>query len=117
MIVTAKLASSIDYGDFIEITASPVVRIEFVGMAGEVEVEFAGDLTPAEVVQAEQRIQSRNGNELTLRMQARTALQNNRDFLAIASPTNAQTLAQVRALSRQNNGAIRMLLGQLDGTN
>lgn len=58
-----------------------------------------------------------NTNRATIQTQAATALDTNRTFLAIATPTNAQTLAQVKALTRQNNGIIRLLLNQLDGTN
>lgn len=50
-------------------------------------------------------------NAATLRDRARTAVQGNRDFLALASPTNAQTLAQVKALTRQNNAIIPLVLG------
>jgi hypothetical protein len=52
----------------------------------------------------------------TLQQQAAAAMEANRTWLAVAAPTNAQTLAQVRALTRQMNGAIRLLLNQLDGT-
>jgi hypothetical protein len=55
-------------------------------------------------------------NRLTIEDQARQALVNNRTFVALATPTNAQVLAQTRALSRQVNGIIRMLLNQLDDT-
>lgn len=58
-----------------------------------------------------------NTNRTTIQTQAATALDTNRTFLAIASPTNAQTLAQVKALTRQNQGIIRLLLNQLDRTN
>jgi hypothetical protein len=50
-------------------------------------------------------------NDAALREKARTAIQGNKDFLAIASPTNAQTLAQVKALTRQNNALIPLVLG------
>ena len=56
-------------------------------------------------------------NERTLRSQAATALQNNRDFIAITSPSNAQVVAQVKALSRQVNALIRLELKELGGTN
>ena len=56
-------------------------------------------------------------NSATIRTQAETALANNRTYLQIASPTNAQVVAQVRALTQQNNGVIRLVLGKLDGTN
>jgi hypothetical protein len=57
-----------------------------------------------------------DGNEATIRQQAAQALATNRTFLALASPTQAQTLAEVKALARQNNGIIRLLLNQFDGT-
>lgn len=55
-------------------------------------------------------------NRATLVERARAALTTNRDFLAVPTPTNAQTLAQVRALTRQMNAALRLLVGDLDGT-
>lgn len=51
-------------------------------------------------------------NAITLLGRAQTALTNNATFLAIGSPTNAQTLAQVQALTRQVDALIRFLLGQ-----
>lgn len=41
---------------------------------------------------------------------AAQAVSDNDTFLEIASPTNAQTLAQVRRLTNQNNRIIRMLV-------
>ena len=55
-------------------------------------------------------------NREVLTERARSALVSNREFLAVASPTNAQTLAQVRALTRQMNSALRLILGDLSGT-
>lgn len=55
-------------------------------------------------------------NKATIEDQAATALGTNATFLAIASPTNAQIAAQVKALTRQNNGIIRLILNKLDGT-
>ena len=46
-------------------------------------------------------------NTATIGQQAHTAYDNNRTFLALATPTNAQVLAQTRALTRQMNGVIR----------
>jgi hypothetical protein len=56
-------------------------------------------------------------NWQTIVQQASTALTTNRTFLAVQSPTTAQAVAQVQALSRQMNGVIRLLLQQFDGTN
>lgn len=53
-------------------------------------------------------------NDVTLRQRAEAALDDNRTFLALASPTQAQVLAQVRRLTQQNVGIIRLLLGKLD---
>lgn len=55
-------------------------------------------------------------NGQALRSRASTALGDNRTFLNLASPTNAQTLAQVKALTKQMNGLIRLTLNKLDGT-
>lgn len=55
-------------------------------------------------------------NADTVRQAAQQALAANRAFVALATPNAAQTTAQVKALSRQQNGLIRLLLGQLDAT-
>jgi hypothetical protein len=115
MIVAGVPARPITLDMFGDITAVAISSMNW--QAGYLEVTFTADLTPAEVLAVQQRMESRNANEETLRSQALTALQTNRDFIALPSPTQAQTLAQVKALSRQSNGVIRMLLGQLDGTN
>ena len=57
-----------------------------------------------------------DGNRVTLTERARTALAGNRDFLDLATPTNAQTLAQVRALTKQMNVVIRLIVGDLTST-
>ena len=84
------------------------------------------DFTPAEVAQRQADATAAaaskaitdalDGNRATLTGRASTALQGNRDFLALASPTNAQTLAQVKLLTRQNTALIRLLLGLLEET-
>lgn len=60
-------------------------------------------------------------NRATIEDQARAALAANRAFLATAKPGTAaaqasQAYDQTRALTRQMNGVLRLLLGQLDGT-
>lgn len=57
-----------------------------------------------------------DGNRTTLTDRATQALAGNRDFLALAAPTNAQTLAQVKALTRQNAALIRLVLNLLEDT-
>ena len=55
-------------------------------------------------------------NDETLRARAEQALTINADFLALANPSNAQTLAQVKALTRECSAVIRLLLGRTETT-
>ena len=50
--------------------------------------------------------------ELDLHSKARQAYTANRAFLANATPTNAQVLAQVRALTRQTQALIRLVVAR-----
>jgi hypothetical protein len=50
--------------------------------------------------------------ELDLHTKARQAYTVNRAFLANAAPTNAQVLAQVRALTRQTQALIRLVVAR-----
>lgn len=63
------------------------------------------DRTPAEVA-----------NEATIEDRLRQALDANRTYLAIATPTAAQQRAQVARLTRQNTALIRHLLRHLTDT-
>lgn len=54
-------------------------------------------------------------NRALIRTQALTALAANRAYIA-STPTAAQATAQTKALSRQVNGIIRLLLNELDAT-
>lgn len=63
-----------------------------------------------------ERVTYTNPNEQTLRTQARAALDANRTYLALATPTVAQTTAQVKALTRQVQALIRFTLDDLSGT-
>jgi hypothetical protein len=55
-------------------------------------------------------------NEKALKDKAVTALTINQDFLDLASPSNAEVLAQVKSLTRQVNALIRLVAKQLDST-
>ena len=54
--------------------------------------------------------------EATIRDRATAALDTDRAYLAIATPSNAQMAAHLKELTRQNIGLIRLVLGQLDAT-
>jgi hypothetical protein len=55
-------------------------------------------------------------NASTIKAQVAAAITANKAYVALANPTTAQTTAQVKALSRQLNGVMRLLTGQLDAT-
>lgn len=55
-------------------------------------------------------------NLQSLLQKAQTALTANQTYLGIASPSNAQVVAQVAALTRQVNALIRMAANQLSST-
>lgn len=49
-------------------------------------------------------------NDETIRAQALAALTTNRTYIALASPSTAQNTAQIKALTRQVDGIIRLLV-------
>jgi hypothetical protein len=55
-------------------------------------------------------------NRTSLLAAAGNAIGGNITALNVASPTNAQVIAQVKALTRQNNVLIRVICGLLDST-
>lgn len=57
---------------------------------------------------------AREGNTRTIEDRARAALTANATYLALASPTNAQNLAQIRLLTRECSALIRLALDDLD---
>ena len=58
----------------------------------------------------------RVANRAALVQKAQTALANNQTYLAIPSPTQAQAVAQVAALTRQVNALIQLALNSFDST-
>lgn len=69
--------------------------------------------TGSNVTRTTVTVSDNNPNLMTIRTRATTALTTNATFLAIASPTAAQVATQTKALTRQNDAIIRMLLNLL----
>lgn len=80
--------------------------------------ELTGTLVqdPVDPAQATITQTGDSGTQATLISQANTALTNNATYLALQSPTTAQALAQVRALTQQVDGLIRLAVGNFSGT-
>ena len=55
-------------------------------------------------------------NGMALRVKAQNAIAANDAYLAIVSPTNAQVVAQLNKVTRQDTALIRLVLGLLDST-
>lgn len=60
--------------------------------------------------------QVRINNETTIRDRLQLAIDTNNTYLAIGTPTAAQTTAQVKELARQNTALIRMVLRRFDSS-
>lgn len=58
----------------------------------------------------------RDSNRATIAAKAKQALDANDTFLAVATPTNAQILAQVRAVTRECSALIRLVLDEVETT-
>ncbi len=73
--------------------------------------------TDDENAEADERaaVEQAGKDETTLRTQAASGLADNATFLALTAPTNAQTLAQVKALTRQMDSLARLMLNQTEG--
>lgn len=76
-----------------------------------VEGKTASELALIET--ARQVVVNQETNKKTIEQQAITALTTNKTFLAI-TPTTAQVVTQTKALTRQINGVIRLILNQLE---
>jgi hypothetical protein len=75
--------------------------------------------TPAETAAAlaEATARTASANQVTIEQRAQTALAANETFLAIASPSNAQNAAQIKLLTRECQGLIRLAIKALDSLN
>lgn len=100
----------------------PIVGVS--GSTGAVRIDFDSAATAQHRANAQtaadsfdwsdaahqQWLADREPEKRDLAAAAAQAIADNDTWLAIASPTNAQTLAQVRRLTQQNNRIIRRLI-------
>lgn len=91
---------------FSDLTTAVVTNIDW-QQPGESDVIYTFDraLTDQEWVACRRRL--RSPARETLEIQAQNAITSHNNFLAIASPTQAQTLAQVKVLCRVDKGLIK----------
>lgn len=80
----------------------------------EVRAYTAAENSAADARAAAANAQAATAADLTSKMQ--NALTNNLAYLNLASPSAAQSQAQIKALTRQMNAAIRYITGALDST-
>ena len=63
---------------------------------------------------AEEAAATEESNRVSIETKAQQGIDSNNTFLALEAPTNAQSLAQIRSLTRQANGLIRLALGRFE---
>lgn len=83
---------------------------------GNITTQRALTTAEANYLAAQDATATQNANLATLQAAGIKAISDNQTYLAIASPTNAQVIAQVRALTQQLDGVMRQILSQLNGT-
>lgn len=90
----------------------------YTGWNGDGTVNVTRALTAAEVATCANidAANSAAANQSTLQSRAQAALTANAVFLGLVSPTNAQVLAQVQLLTKENNALIKLALGLLSDT-
>ena len=107
-----QAGGTVEAAEFGDIAACQAVRWDGTTLT----LVFAADLTPQQVDEVRARCDSINDVEKTLRARALTAIDANKAYLALSPPSQAQVVAQVRALTTQMNGLIRLVLAALDAT-
>lgn len=111
------MARQTTYHDSVKVTElDSVTGYREFSADGSVTTQRALTADEAAQLAAQDTAEVQANNSAALRQQAAAALAGNRTYVALASPTAAQTTAQVKALCRQVNGVIRLVLDQFDGT-
>lgn len=111
--VQGSPARPLAYGMFTDLTTANVTQ--FLASDDSCVISFDADVTAVQS-QIIARVLTADANAETIHARAYNAIAANDTFLAITSPTNAQAIAQVQKLTRENTAIIRLLLGLLDST-
>ena len=101
----------LDNGIAIEsITANGVVQPANLQAAAQPIIDAFDDSLAAAQAREQAAKEAAEPDMVVIRDQAQNAIDANGTFLGLGSPTNAQVLAQVRALTQQNNRIIKALV-------
>lgn len=92
---------------FADITTAPCVRLDG---AGAVFDDADSPLTATQQAQVRIRMMTADDDQEQLCYQGLQAIAANAAFLAVGSPSSAQAVAQVQALTRQVDALIRLAL-------
>ena len=96
---------------FSDLTSKAVTDAVFDG-ENDAVVTFDAELTTVEYVACRRRLIC-NADREALEVSAQNAIGAHNNFLAIASPTNAQILAELRLLARVDKGLIKQQVPDL----
>lgn len=100
-------ARPIDTTTFADITSKVCTSVAFA--ADDLEITFATDLTATEKIQVRVRCATADATAETVLLAAVAAYTANQAYLAIGTPTTAQAVAQVAAVTRQMQFVFRAI--------
>lgn len=123
----ATYPAGTDYRDVLAVSAANLPRPPDTGPQQpnqtSIQVGYTVALTVPQVTAWQNAVAATSANPNapfrvldSLNTKARAALTANATYQAIGAPSVAQNTAQIQSLTKQCNGIIRLLLGQLDST-
>lgn len=104
-------------GNIVQRYADAGAGFQAVANVAVVLPQFTGTVTPGVNGAAPTLVMNGDAaTQQTIRNAAQNALANNATYLGLVSPTQAQVVAQVAALTRQVDALIRLTIGNFSGT-